>query len=375
MKKKKIVIFASALNRGGAERQLVALAKGLKKRGEKIVVVIYYGEGTYDQELAEARVPIYYLRKRLGVWRLPFALFKAARLLRSLNPSAIYSFLDAPNIFCALLKPFLKGARLIWSIRSTISGQYGLLSRLCGALETFLSRFSDLIVANSYAGRDLYIKKGFPKDKIVVIENGIDTDRFKYDEEGAKRFRSEFAIKPDERIILLAARLDIMKDHPNFLKACAILNNRYDDLRFICVGGGDQNYLNKLIALSEELGVKDKTIFTGPRDDMAAIYSSSSSSSSSSFGEGFSNTIAESMACGTICAVTDVGDSAKIVGDLGFAVPPKDPRALADAIDKTLNRSRNEPNLRERIRASVIERFSLESMTDKTLEAIERIKI
>jgi glycosyltransferase involved in cell wall biosynthesis len=81
------------------------------------------------------------------------------------------------------------------------------------------------------------------------------------------------------------------------------------------------------------------------------------------------------MACGAICAVTDVGDSAKIVGDLGFVAPPREPEALAKAIENALERSKNEPELGERIRSSVIDRFSLERMADRTLEALNQTTI
>ncbi|MDR1910747.1 MAG: glycosyltransferase, partial [Helicobacteraceae bacterium] len=186
---KRLVIFASSLNRGGAERQLVALAKELKKRGQEVAVAIYYDKSEFDRELIDAGVAIYYLRKKLGVWRLPFALIRLAKMLRSLKPSAIYSFMDSPNIFVALLKPFLRGAKIVWGIRSTVNNEYGFLNALGAKLETLFSRFPDLIVANSSAGRELCIKKGFPKDKIVVVENGIDTERFNYDPKGAKRVR------------------------------------------------------------------------------------------------------------------------------------------------------------------------------------------
>ncbi|MDR2639289.1 MAG: glycosyltransferase, partial [Helicobacteraceae bacterium] len=345
-KAQKIVLFSAALTRGGAERQLVALAKGLKRLGKEVVVVAY-DRGSFDDELIAEGIAVCYAYRR-GLFGVFGFLYRLAKLLRSLKARVIYSFLGTPNIYAALLKPFLRGAKIVWSVRASNIDikRYGFSAVAASWLDVLLSPSSDLIIANSNAGKALYIQKGFPKDKIVVIENGIDTDRFNYDEAGAKRFRSEFGVKDDERIVLLAARLDIMKDHPNFLKACAILNQTHNDLRFICVGGGDQSYLNELISLSRTLKIADKTIFTGPRDDMAAVYSSSSSSSSSSFGEGFSNTIAESMACGTICAVTDVGDSARIVGDLGFIAPPKEPKALAEAIEKALIRSRNDPNLR-----------------------------
>jgi glycosyltransferase involved in cell wall biosynthesis len=76
------------------------------------------------------------------------------------------------------------------------------------------------------------------------------------------------------------------------------------------------------------------------------------------------------MACGTICAVTDVGDSAIIVGDLGFVAPPRDSKALAEAIEKALIRSQNDPNLREKLRLSIIDRFSLDKMARRSWEEI-----
>lgn len=74
----------------------------------------------------------------------------------------------------------------------------------------------------------------------------------------------------------------------------------------------------------------------GARDDMPAVYSALDIASSS-FGEGFSNTIAEAMACGVPCVVTDVGDSARIVGDSACVVALGDSDALAAAIQRLID--------------------------------------
>jgi glycosyltransferase involved in cell wall biosynthesis len=86
--------------------------------------------------------------------------------------------------------------------------------------------------------------------------------------------------------------------------------------------------------------------------------------SSSSEGEGFSNAVAEAMACGRLCVVTDVGDSALVVGDTGFVVPPKDPGALAAALIKALDLP---PQAGERARERVANEFSVDAMVERTI--------
>jgi glycosyltransferase involved in cell wall biosynthesis len=107
---------------------------------------------------------------------------------------------------------------------------------------------------------------------------------------------------------------------------------------------------------------------------MAEVYNALDLLCSSSTGEGFPNTIAEAMACGLSCVVTDVGDSAAIVGSLGVVVPPGDPEALARGCRTALERlaSRGGANCsanRGRIEAS----FSVNQLADRTLDALGKI--
>jgi glycosyltransferase involved in cell wall biosynthesis len=81
------------------------------------------------------------------------------------------------------LKPFFPSTRIIWGVResNTTPDRYGWLGRLLSLLGSSLSAFTDLIIINSHAGKDYCISQGYPSDKMVVISNGIDTERFQPD--------------------------------------------------------------------------------------------------------------------------------------------------------------------------------------------------
>lgn len=368
----RIVLLARKLDQGGAERQIVALAKALKERGRHVHVVLFYVGGVFDAELVAAGVPVHFTGKR-GRWDVLGFLVRLALILRRLQPAAIYSFLDLPNILSALLRPAMGSPRLVWSIRAAgmEMRHYDWLSRLMPRLETRLSRTADVIVANSQAGKDWGISRGFPPDKMVVIENGIDTERFKFDPVGRERIRNEWKVGAGETAIGLVARLDPMKDHRNFLQACALLAAHRDDLRFVFIGGGPSAYRAELEALSKNLGIADRMVWAGPRDDMRAVYSALDIvCSSSSFGEGFSNVIAEAMACERPCVVTNVGDSARIVGEVGEVAPPRDANALAGAMARMIDRAEANADIGRQTRARIADAFSVERMVSRTAQLV-----
>jgi len=117
--------------------------------------------------------------------------------------------------------------------------------------------------------------------------------------------------------------------------------------------------------LANSLGFGNRILWVDACRDMPAVYSSLDVLCSASCSEGFPNVIAEAMACGVPCVVTDVGDSARIVGDTGMVVPSKDSVRLATAIEDSLRREENETELQRR-RTRIVEKFGLEKLVAST---------
>jgi len=369
---KKITLLLRSLERGGAERQAVGLALGLLKRNIPVSVVLFYPGGALAPELSRAGVPLLCPGKA-GRWDLAAFLPRLARTIRAENPAALYSFLETPNLAAALLRPFLGGVKLVWGVRASNMDlrRYGWFPRLNFRLNCLLSRRADLIIANSFAGRDLVVSQGYPRERLAVVPNGIDTERFQPDPAAGHRQRLAWGVGAEEKLIGLVGRLDPMKDHDTFLRAAALCGDA-PDLRFVCVGHGAEAEQTRLRELAVSLGLREKVVWAGPSDDMPAVYNALDLLSlASAYGEGFSNAVGEAMACGVNCVVSQVGDSALLVEGLGLAVPPGDPPALAQGWRRALapppqEREKTSARLRQRI----LENYSLDKMVDATVAAI-----
>jgi glycosyltransferase involved in cell wall biosynthesis len=111
-------------------------------------------------------------------------------------------------------------------------------------------------------------------------------------------------------------------------------------------------------------------IWLGNQKNVENIYSGLDITTSSSFGEGFSNTIAEAMACECVCVVTDVGDSKIIVDDIGIVVKPNSIDELYSGVEKMLESDYK--SLGHKSRRRVIGNFSIKKMIEKTQDEIEK---
>ena len=362
----KIVFLMRTLNQGGAQRQLVALARGLKERHHSVHVIVFYANGFFENELRTSGIDVHVLHRK-GRWNVVSLWWQMIQIVRELNPDILHGYLETPNVCAALLRRYIPTAKVVFGIRASAIDyeQYDFVIRVMNWIEARASHYADLVIANSHAGAADAIRAGFPSDKVMVIFNGIDTEYFAPNAEAGRRIRHQWRIKDDESLIGVVGRLDPKKDHATFLSAAAKL--KQPNIKFVCIGIGEPGF--ELRQLAESLKLQDRLQWIAPQSAMSDVYNALDVMClSSSFGEGFPNVIGEAMACGVPCVVTNSGDSALVIGDLGEVVAAGDDERMAEAINKSLNQNRQTISIR--LRQRVIENFSLQELITKTESAL-----
>ena len=178
----KIFFLIRSLDHGGAERQLIELVKAMDKARYEITVATFYDGGGLRSELENvAGVRLVSLGKK-GRWDLLPFVWRLARLMRALRPEVLHGYMGIANELCSLMG-WRYGGRVVWGIResSRPPTQYDWLSRWGGRAGAWFSRSADRIIANSYAGQRHCVESGFFAERITVVHNGIDTERFQPD--------------------------------------------------------------------------------------------------------------------------------------------------------------------------------------------------
>ncbi len=332
------------LGHGGAQRQLVLLAAGMRREGHEVSVIHFY-DGAFRAELEAAGVRTVCIGKK-SRWDLLGFFFRLVKAARASRPDVLHGYLAESNLMALLLKPFSGFPRVAWGVRDsqTDAHLWGILGRLSFRLNCLLARFADVIICNSQAGRAYYLARGYPAHKTHVVPNGIDTGRF----------QPKSRPHSDVPTFGFVGRLSPMKDHATFLKAAALV----PEARFVIVGSGDAAYAREMRELATSLGIADHVTWLPAQSDMPSVYAGFDCLvNASAFGEGYSNVIGEAMACGVPCIASDVGDSAAIVGDPSRIFPVGDHEALAKCLREfrpTETRSR------------IIAEFSVERLIERT---------
>lgn len=374
----RVLHIITGLGQGGAESVLFRLAT-YPETGVEHIVVSLTDEGIYGERLRAAGVAVHALGMKRG--RVSLGGFMALRsLIAGTRPDAVQTWMYHADLIGGLAAR-LAGVRAIaWGIRN--SGEHlerssrsaRLVLRACALLS---GRVPKAIVCAAQKSAQRHADKGYARERMVVIANGYDLSRYAPDDEARRRVRAQWGLPEDVPAIGCVARWDPLKDHANLLRAVAALvrDGRDAGLRCVLIGRGMDAENSELAALIDRLGLRDRMVLAGPSDDVPAAMNGLDLHVLSSCAEGFPNVVAEAMACGVYCVVTDVGDAAYIVGDAGVVVPPEQSEALARGIETALFEvaSRGRARAGEAGRARVLENFDLARMVQSYIAVWRRI--
>lgn len=369
----RIVVLIRSLDAGGAERQLAVLANGLAARGHVVRVLSFYDGGDFKRELESGGPELVSIGKARR-WDLPGFLVRLRRMLRESKPDVVYSSMPAANIANVICAGVGARYRVVWRLAASDMSlsKYDWFSAASYKIEAVLSKRPAIIVVNSHAGREAAELRGFPREKLRVVLNGIDTERFILCDELGQKFRRAWKIDSGVWTIGIVARGDPKKGYEDYLAAAKMLCRKRTDIQFICIGAGEGKYMSRLEESAETAGLGEKVMWRGFEQNMVGAYNVLNVNTlASRFGEGFPNAVGEAMACGVPCVVTDVGDSARVVGDTGEVVPRQDPEALMVGWQRMLARlETHELDTRMNARKRIIEHFSVASYVKQTEEVL-----
>lgn len=331
----------TGLGTGGAEISLYNILMKMDLRMFSSKVVSLTDDCYIGDNIRSLGVPVF----NLGMKRKaadPIAVIRLASILRHHSPNIIHAWMPHANLMSTVAGYISRvKSSFIWSIRQ---GDFDIdytskltmwTIRMCGRLS--MTRWApSRIICNANSALRAHTDLGYNKELMIVIPNGFNTDTFKPNPDMRLNVRREIGISNDSPLIGLVARYDKLKDHRNFIEAADIILKARSDICFLLCGSG-VNYENgELVSWINNTISPNQFYLLGQRDDIANINLTLDIASSSSSTEAFSRAIGEAMCCGIPCVVTDVGDSAFIVGQTGIVVPPRNPRALADAWMKML---------------------------------------
>jgi glycosyltransferase involved in cell wall biosynthesis len=360
---------------GGAETMLLRLIRALDG-GFSHEVASVMGIGPVGERIRDLGVKVH----AIGIDRNapnPVKLFPLGRVIRASRPDVIQTWMYHADLLGGLAAKATSRARIVWGIHhTTLDRTSRWTTRATVAACARLSHVvPDAIVCVSRAARELHVDAGYAPDKFVVIPNGFDLSEFRTDPGWRRALRGELGVAPEAVLIGMVGRVAPQKDQANFVRAAGVLARRAPEARFLLCGEG-ASWSNEALAREiREQGLAERFLLLGRRDDVQRVMNALDVMTlSSAFGEAFPLVIGEAMACRVPCVVTDVGDSAFLVGDTGRVVPPRDPEALARGLEDLLHLGpEGRARLGEAARQRIQTRFGLAKVASEYADVYRRV--
>ena len=349
----------------GAENQARYLLEGLREREGVAPELVYFGVERAHREFTELGVPMLQV-PRHGRFRFD-AYGRVRRLRRAYAmdpPQILHTWLLEGNVIGLAAARAWPETRVVITQRGS---WYELDHPGLVRLERILLSRADHAISNSRGGAEMLADLGMPGTRISVIPNGIPSSRVEvHGQRGSLRARLGWS---EREVVVWAGRLTddkavAQKDFGNLLSAARALRARRPSVLLAVIGATSEDVSARGFELPEWAEVH------GWRNDPADLFKASDLVAISSRVEGNSNVAGEALLVGTPVVTTDSGDHCELVRmSGGQVVRPGDPEALAQAMDRALERKPD----REAIRRTAREALSVGEMVGRTQAVYERL--
>lgn len=324
----RILLVTTGLRMGGAEQQVAALAREFLARGHCVALISL----TPDCEVA---MPGAVERLMLDLRKNPFSMARALLAARRFGvqwrPDIVNAHMFHANLFARLLSRIAPLPPLICAAHSFSEG-----GRLRMLLYRLTSRWCTLTTQVSEASRAEMIRAGaVSADRVRVMLNGIDTDKFRPDPDLRARTRAQLGLDGQTRLVMTIGRLAAEKAQVILVDAFARVA-RNTPARLLIVGDGPERAALAVRIAQHDLG--ETAALLGTRHDIPALLNAADLFVLSSRVEGMPLVIGEAMACGLPVVATAAPGVAELMGDIDTIVPVDDTGALAAAMTAALGR-------------------------------------
>lgn len=219
-------------------------------------------------------------------------------------------------------------------------------------------RAADIVIAGSEFIRREYVKLGIPDSQMRTVYNGVDLTKFGGAGDPASA-RAQLGISPEERMVLVSARLSRFKGQLELVEAMPAVLEKYPNTRFVCAGYDSVEFGDVAVPpgcatmgdvlrhRATELGVADRLLLPGAMSNIADLYQAADVVALPSWEEPMGLATLEAMSSGAAVVASRAGGVPEAVddGDTGLLVPPRSPQQLAEGINRLLA----DPELRQRL--------------------------
>jgi L-malate glycosyltransferase len=353
---RKVFHLVDSLNVGGTETQAVELVRRLPPAGYEVTLGCLKMEGPLQERLVGSGVEVMEFHPKGGL-DTPAGAALLARLSLFLRRGH-FDVLHAHDLWSNLLG--VTAARLagVPGIVSSRRGDLAGFSWYQGSRRVWLRRVQNMggvVLTNSTAARDALIREdGFKPDKLRVILNGVDTERFQ-----GKSARSRLFPGVTGKVIVVVGNMHSdVKGHPWLIAAAPAIVREFPDTRFVFAGdGAARPQFERQVA---DLKLEANFLFLGLRSDVPDILSSADIGVLPSRSEGMPNAILEYMSAGLPVVASAVGGNRELVeeGVTGHLVPPEDSEALASTLLGLLRNPGAAARLGQNAREMIERKFS-----------------